>query len=364
MPKSIKHLFIGSTAAFSGKSTTTLLIGAQLQRQGVQIAYGKPLAAVASEQSQAGTDADLSFVPDTLGIAPEHRQPTLLCMNAATLTEQLLDGQPTNWQAALEHYREVSADLLLLEGPANLEEGAIAQLSLPEMVTTLDAAVLLVVWFDRRRMLDQLISAKQRLGDALIGTVINGVSDRDQSWMQETVIPYLERQGIPVLASLPQVPFLQGVRVGELVNHLDADVLCGDDHLELVVESLKIGAMNVNAALRFFSQGLHQAVVTGGDRRDLQIAALETSTHCLILTGQIPPTADVVALAQDKEVPVLTVASDTLTTVERIDSLFGHVPLNNPDKAALAQTYLTQHFDIERLMQLLALQPSVITPRR
>ena len=76
-------------------------------------------------------------------------------------------------------------------------------------------------------------------------------------------------------------------------------------------------------------------MVTGGDRRDLQIAALETSTHCLILTGQIAPTKDVLTLAKDKEVPVLSVATDTLSTVERIDMLFGRLPLNNPDKIPL-----------------------------
>ncbi len=36
-------------------------------------------------------------------------------------------------------------------------------------------------------------------------------------------------------------------------------------------------------------RGENMAVITGGDRTDLQLAALETSTTCLILTGSISP---------------------------------------------------------------------------
>jgi BioD-like phosphotransacetylase family protein len=162
---------------------------------------------------------------------------------------------------------------------------------------------------------------------------------------------------------LPQFPFLRGIRASKLVRYLDAEVLCCEDHLDLVVESLKIGAMNVNSALRFFGQGVHQAVVTGSDRRDLQIAALETSTHCLILTGQMAPSADVIAFARDKEVPVLSVTTDTLTTVERIDNLFGRTPLNNPDKVPLIRESLAPQIDLERLISLMKLEKPAIAPR-
>ena len=243
-----------------------------------------------------------------------------------------------------------------------MEEGGLLRLSLPEITDALGASALLVMQFNTHCMVDQLISAQKRLGEALLGVILNEVSEEEESFATETLVPYLEKLGIPVLATLPKLPFLGSIRVSELVSHLDAEVLCCDNHLDLVVESLKIGAMNVNAALRFFGQGMHQAVVTGGDRRDLQIAALETSTHCLILTGQIAPSKDVIALAQDKEVPILSVATDTLTTVERIDRLFGRIPLRNPDKVPLIKEVLAQEIDIERFSSLMGLEMPVIMP--
>ncbi|WP_008313702.1 phosphotransacetylase family protein [Leptolyngbya sp. PCC 6406] len=361
MPKLVKHLLIGSTEASSGKSAVVLAIAFQLQAQGLALNYGKPLASVQVSGEKIGlADTDLNFIPTILGLTPEACRPTLISLSEKVLAEQIGAGGEPDFNSDLQKYwDDCTGDVVLLEGPSTLEEGALVKLSLPDMAAALDASVLLVMRYTRQ-MVDQLISAQGRLGEALIGVVINGVAEDDAVWVSEKVVPYLEQRGIPVVATLPHMPFLRGMRVSEIVRHLDAEVLCCADHLDLIVESLKIGAMNVNAALRFFSQGHHQAVVTGGDRRDLQIAALETSTHCLILTGQIAPAKDVIDLARDKEVPVLTVATDTLSTVESIDALFGHVPLNNPDKVRLVRELMAEEVDIVRLMSLLALPPPAI----
>ena len=365
MPNTTKHLIIGSTEAYSGKTTLSVAIGSRLQAIGFQVSWGKPLAAVDTfGYGLDYVDSDLSFIPDVLSLPPEDQPPNLLSIDSQTLIERLQQESIEALEDALKHYWEkVGGDITLLEGPSTLEEGALFALSLPEMAMALEASVLLVMQFNTRYMVDQLVATQKRLGNSLLGVIVNEVSEQDMGLLEETIAPYLEKQNIPVLAILPQLSFLRGIRVSELVHYLNADVLCCDDHLDLVVESLKIGAMNVNSALRFFGQGTHQAVVTGGDRRDLQIAALETSTHCLILTGQIPPNKDVLALAKDKEVPVLSVVTDTLATVERIDSLFDRVPLNNPDKVPLIKEHLAKCVDIERLVALMGLEMPAIAPR-
>ncbi|MDB9525961.1 phosphotransacetylase family protein [Oscillatoria sp. CS-180] len=364
MSKTAKHLIIGSTEACSGKSTLSVAIGSQLQEIGFQVGWGKPLASVDTlGHGLERLDTDLSFVPTTLSLVPDEQPPNLLSLDSRTLLDRLHQESVQTLDDVLKHYWEnAQGDILLLEGPSTLDEGALFNLSLPEMATALDAQVLLVMQFDTRSMVDQLVAARKRLGDALLGVVLNSIREEEAGLVSDEIVPYLERQGLPVLATLPKLSFLQGIRVSELVRYLDAEVLCGDDHLDLVVESLKIGAMNVNSALRFFGQGSHQAIVTGGDRRDLQIAALETSTHCLILTGQIPPAKDVLAFAKDKEVPVLSVATDTLTTVEQVDSLFGRVPLNNPDKVSLIKEHLSRDVNVERLITLMGLEMPAIAP--
>lgn len=365
MPDLPKSLIIGSTAAYSGKSTLSIAIGSQLQAMGFRVGWGKPLASVdLFGYGLDHRDVDLTFVPTTLSLESSLQAPNLLSLNSETWLDRQQQTVVTSLDKALHQYWEdIQGDVVLLEGPSTLEEGALFNLSLPEIAMALQAQVLLVMPFNTRGMIDQLVAAQKRLGSALVGVVLNAVDEDHWDLARNTVVPFLEKIGLPVVATLPKLPFLQGIRVSELVRYLSAEVLCAGDHLDLVVESLKIGAMNVNSALRFFGQGSHQAIVTGGDRRDLQIAALETSTHCLILTGQIAPSKDVLTLAKDKEVPVLSVATDTLTTVERIENLFGRLPLNNPDKVSLIRDRLADKVDMDRLLSLLGLESPAIAPR-
>ena len=128
-----------------------------------------------------------------------------------------------------------------------------------------------------------------------------------------------------------------------------------EDRLDLMVESLTVGAMNVNSALEYFRQRQNMAVITGGDRTDLQLAALESSTNCLILTGHIPPQQLILARAEDLEIPILTVDFDTLTTVEIVDKAFGTVRLHEAIKVECMQNLIEEHFQVDQLLKIMAL---------
>jgi BioD-like phosphotransacetylase family protein len=78
--------------------------------------------------------------------------------------------------------------------------------------------------------------------------------------------------------------------------------------------------MNVEGALKYFRSQANKAVVTGGDRADIQLAALETPTKVIILTGGMYPDSPVVSAAQGKNVPIMVVADDTMTVVSKMDS--------------------------------------------
>ncbi|PSN11172.1 hypothetical protein C7271_24985, partial [filamentous cyanobacterium CCP5] len=278
-----------------------------------------------------------------------------------TITAQLESNPPS--PPSLETYRNAQEeDLLIIEGPGNLYEGSLFGISLPQIADAISAPILLVTRFHPLAVADILIGAQQRLGSRLAGVIINDIPAGRLEQIETQLKPFLERQGMPVLALLPQVPLMRSISVREIASRLNAEVLCSKDRLDLMVETLTIGAMNVNSALRYFRKGTNMAVVTGGDRTDLQLAALETSTHCLVLTGHIPPSPEIVARAIDLEVPILAVDSDTLTTVETIDELFGQVQIHEPSKAACIRDLMNEHFDLRRLMQILDLKPLAASP--
>jgi uncharacterized protein len=361
VPKSAKFLLIGSTEAYSGKSATVLGLSSQLQQQGLDIAYGKPLGSCLSESEGNLVEDDVHFITKSLNLANSRLVPTLLVLNDLAIQKRLLGEDQVNYQDTLaQQYLQMPlGDLALLEGAGNLEEGCLFDLSLLQIADTVNASILLVVRYKSLLSTEAIISAKQRLGDRLIGVVVNGIPPTQLQAANSTMRPFLETQGIPVLGMLPDSNLLRSVRVGELVKQLNAEVLCRGDRLDLMVESLAIGAMNVNSAVKYFRKRRNMAVVTGGDRVEIQQAALETSTQCLILTGQLPPPDFILTRAEELEIPILSVDLDTLTTVEIVDQAFGQVRLHEPIKVHCISQLMTEHFDINRLISILGLTPAI-----
>jgi BioD-like phosphotransacetylase family protein len=228
-------------------------------------------------------------------------------------------------------------------------------LSLGQLARGLQAPVLLVHPWTDSCSIDPLLAAQAQLGENLAGVVLNAVNPDLVPQLRAELLPALERLGLPVLGVMPQSPLLRSVTVEELALRLGAEVLCCPERLDLLVETLSIGAMNVNSAMEFFRRRRNMAVVTGADRTDIQLAALEASTQCLILTGAGDPLPQLLNRAEELEVPLLKVEHDTLTTVEVIEQAFGHVRLHEVVKASFAFRLVEEHCDFERLFTRLQL---------
>ncbi|MBD2361691.1 phosphotransacetylase family protein [Anabaena minutissima FACHB-250] len=362
MPKSAKYLLIGSTETYSGKSATVLGLSHQLQQKGLDIAYGKPLGNCLNTSDATVVDEDVQFITLSLNLSANRIVPTMLALNEASVQRRLNGEDTTDYrQSLVEQYLQIPrGDLVLLEGPGDLAEGCLFNLSLLQVAEVLNASVMLVTRYNSLLSIESILSAKQRVGDRLIGVVINDIPPAQLETVNHVMRPFLEQQGIPVMAMLPKNDLLRSVSVGELVKQLNAEVLCRSDRLDLMVESLAIGAMNVNAAVKYFRKRRNMAVVTGGDRVEIQQAALETSTQCLILTGQLPPPQFILSRAEELEIPILSVDLDTLTTVEIVDRTFGQVRVHEPIKVHCIRQLMSEHFDINRLLSKLGLTPATV----
>jgi BioD-like phosphotransacetylase family protein len=358
---------VGSCEPFSGKSAVVLGLARQLLQRGVPVRFGKPLAtsvdgAAASAAGQPLIDDDVAFVGRTLGLAEDSLLASVHLLQQQGARQRLLAGD-LEAGAGFEQLREALAragdGLSLLEAAGSMSEGLLYGLSLPQLARGLQAPVVLVhPWHDTCSA-DPLLQAREQLGGLLAGVVLNAVNPDDVPALRQEVVPALERLGIPVLGVMPRSPLLRSVTVEELARRLDARVLCCRDRLDLLVETLSIGAMNVNSAMEFFRRRRNMAVVTGADRTDIQLAALEASTQCLILTGAGEPLPQLISRAEELEVPLLKVEHDTLTTVEVIERTFGHVRLNESVKATYAFRLVEEHCNFERLYTQLRLPVTV-----
>jgi BioD-like phosphotransacetylase family protein len=353
-------LLLGSCESFSGKSALVMGLARQLRSRGVPIRYGKPLATSLEEASGEGPmfDDDVRFLGDFFDLPPDALLPSVCALGEESTRRQLLTGACVAADAAVASLTGligVAEGVTLLEAAGSLSEGRLFGLCLPQLARGLGAPVLLAHAWEDARSVDLLLEARDALGEHLLGVVLNNVPAEQITAVGDEVVPALDRLGLPVYGVLPRSPLLRSVTVAELVNRLRARVLCCADRGDLLVESLSIGAMNVNSAMEVFRRQRNMAVVTGADRTDIQLAALEASTQCLILTGASEPLPQLVNRAQELDVPLLKVEHDTLTTVAAVEKAFGHVRLHEAVKATYACRMVAEHCDFAPLFERLGL---------
>ena len=350
-------LYVASTETFVGKSATCVGLLDRARRDGFTAGYMKPVSVSVTRTEDATIDEDAAFIRKHFGLTDplDKMAPVLVTQR---VVESIIRGQGVDFARRLnEAYLSVSRDkdMMILEGANHWAEGSLVELSADQVSDMLQAPVLLISRYRPKVALDAILAVQRYLGDRLLGVLINGVDEPQLDFVRTRVVPFLEKRSIPVFATLTQDPQLAGVTVADLHEHLGGQLLGNPAWTNKLIEHLLIGAMGADAALSHFRRRTNKAVFTGGDRVDLQLAALETSTSALVLTGNIRPSPAVLDRAEDREVPIILVTDDTLTTVERAEGIFGQVRFKQDAKIARFISLLDDNFDFARLYDQLGL---------
>jgi BioD-like phosphotransacetylase family protein len=352
-------LYITSTETFSGKSALCVGIAKRLQRDGVRFGYMKPLS-TGARLAPGPVDEDTRFFKQTFGLPDSLDDMAPISLPRSTVEEILKGEQQTDYGAKLEEaFERVSAgrEVVVMEGGYNLREGHLIGLPTPRVAEMFSAREIVVVKYsDLLQLVDDSLTAHKRLNTSLVGVVLNEIPRKRMPFVQEVVRPALEERGVSVLAVLPLERLLLSISVGELVDFLSGQILCCEDKTDELVEQLMVGAMSVDSALTYFRRKPNKAVITGGDRPDIQLAALETSTRCLILTGNLRPSPIIVGRAEEVGVPMILVRQDTLSAVETIERYFGKTRFHQEKKVQRFEEMLEDRFDYERLYSALGLE--------
>ncbi len=350
-------LYVASTETFVGKSAACVGLLDRARRDGLAIGYMKPVSVSVTPTERGAIDEDAEFIGRYFGLSePLDRLAPVLVTQGAV--EQLMRGQTSDYAKRLrDAYVQISRDrdLVVLEGANTWAEGSIVDLSVDEVSDMLQAPVLMITRYRAIYTLDAVLAVQRYLGDRLLGVLINQVEEPKVEFVRTRVVPFLEQRGIPVFGVIPEDAQLAGVTVADLHEFLGGQLIARPEDGAKLVEHLMIGAMGPESALSHFRRRTNKAVITGGDRTDLQMAALETSTSALVLTGNLRPSAAVIDKAEERQVPLILVADDTMTTVDRAEQIFGHIRFKQQGKIRRFTELLDQGFDFQRLYQKLGL---------
>jgi len=319
-------IFVTSTQEGTGKTAIAVAVAKLASETGRDVGYFKPKGTRLRSPVGKTRDEDPLLAKEVLGIDTDLAELEPVVYSPAFIEEAIRGGvDPAEIrQRVQDSYDAIAAerDLVVVEGGGRPTTGGIVNLTDPDVAALLDARVVVVAGYGKPGDADEVLAAAERFGDRLAGVVFNAVADADRDSLTTDVVPFLEGRGVPVLGIVPRVTELAGVTVADLASELGAENLTPDVPAEGFVERFTVGAMGSDTALRHFRRLQNAAMVTGGDRSDIQAAALQApGIECLVLTGGLRPSGAILGKATDAGVPVLLVQSDTRAVLDRVDDV-------------------------------------------
>ena len=144
------------------------------------------------------------------------------------------------------------------------------------------------------------------------------------------ILPVLDPTGAPIgvipLLKIAERSLLTGpdslrlvtASLASLAACLEARFLAGAPQLEVETLHLFVGAMGEGSfASKISGFDPETLVVVTGDRRSIQLSSIERGVRLLVVTGGLPVDEEVVRLAEEKGVALLSTPLDTAATVSR-----------------------------------------------
>lgn len=323
-------LLITSLGPGSGKTTVCAGLGRYLVERGKKVAFFKPVIASSTPPAQESTN-DAALMKHLLSL----EEPTdLLCP---------VFGDENRLKSGIrDAYSRVAAgkDVVIIEGAA--EPAPFADI----IVETLDARVITVEPYSRD--LPQAISSYQRFGRHLLGAVLNKVPRSRLERVRAEVSAQFSQAGIALFGILPEERTLVALTVSELAESIHGELLDGAPKSTALVESVMLGAMSVDSGPYYFGRQANKAVVVRSERPDMQLAALETSTTCLVLTGGKTPRPAVLEQAKAKRVPIILAQDSVASVVANIEAALAKTRFS-PEKLPRLIELMERNFDFQLL---------------
>lgn len=350
-------IYLTSEVGLSGLHTVCIGLAEYFREEKVKVGYIKPLGHRYYEEEGRVTDEDAAFMRHTLDLKEDLDDICPVVLSPQLVMNSLKDNGEDLLSRIKEAYARVSKDkdVVIVQGAYTSLQGRFLGLSAYQLAPMFDARVILVERFDDAFLADNVLAARDDFGSTLIGAIYNIVPANRESFINEILAPRLEKEGVPVLGAIPRDRTLNSINVGDLARLLNGRILCAEEYLDNLVEDLAVGAMGPEHALSVFRKHRNICVVTGGDRSDIQLAAMEAKARCIILTGNLYPSSIILGKAEELGIPIVLVDMDTFATAEKADIVIRSARTHEPKKLERLRELVSCCIDLPRLYELTGL---------
>ncbi|UCB43692.1 MAG: phosphotransacetylase family protein [Dehalococcoidales bacterium] len=320
-------LYITSLVRGTGKTALSTGIGRHLLREGKKVGFFKVILGN-QNQTANGTDSDAAFMQRILLLEEPVEQICPVFSDS--------NGPPDRTKKAFDEVSK-GKDVMIVEGEAN-----------PDIAKALGARVIIVDTASESPG-DALITAGKSFGDSLLGVVLNKVPEGKVEMVSRQARAKFSSEEMNVLAVLPENHALFTLTIGEVAKHIQGEFLNNADKSEELMENLMLGALTVDTGPLYYERKSNKVAILRSERSDMQLAALQTPTRCLVLSGNRTPLPQIMSQAEDKEVPIIQTEEDIATIISNIENALANNRFNQENKLPILTGLIEQHFDFPAL---------------
>ena len=188
-------------------------------------------------------------------------------------------------------------------------------------------------------------------GGDFLGVVVNKAPASQLKRARAEAGARLGAVGLKLLGVIPENRVLMAITIGELAETLGGKILNNAEKADELVENYMLGALIVDSGLDYFGRKSKKAAILRQERSDMQLAALETSTTCLVLSGNIdkPPMHNVMYKAESRGVPIIAAGAPVSDIVVKIEDAILKTRLNQVKKLTALAEAAGRNLDMKAL---------------
>jgi BioD-like phosphotransacetylase family protein len=242
-------------------------------------------------------------------------------------------------------------DIILIEGKLD---------SLAQSLGGQDDKKVLVL-HDFNDPLPAAIAEYRKIGSALIGAVVNKVPRREMETGRNKFGVGLGIAYISFLGLIPEDRILMSLSVDDLAQAVQGKIVSNAGNNSDLIENLMIGNSTFERGPGYYARKDKKAVLLWGERlgfrkaavANLQLAALQTSTRCLVIANNAAPLPAALQKADEQKVSIISAPGTLPEIAAAIEKAFQNLEFGQTAKMPRLQEILKGSLDLPKIETLI-----------
>ena len=364
-----KNLYIAAAEAEAGKSLVVLGIMDYLSRHVTRIGFFRPIVRSSTEM-----DNHIRLIYKHFNLDFEYHD--MYGLTSEEMNRLIREGDNDSIHTIiLNKYKRLESmcDFVLIEGSDFRTHISSYEFDFNVQVAKNLGCPIIAVVSGQRKSVVEVVDAVQLMKEVLkrekcqqLGTVVNRANPSDITAIQ-TLLNKNKAEG-ELDFVIPEQPLFQKVTIRQIAEALGAQRIYGEkDHLNFVVNDLKVAAMGIENVLRYVKEGT--LMITPADRLDILSTLFVTllsgnypKISGILLTGDIPLSREFLHLMEGlKQMPIniLKVEDHTFSAVMKIDQIRSVLMPENEQRIVAALSHFEKYVNTQQLRESIAISKSM-----